>query len=67
MAKSKNGYLRYKCGCGAVIKVPVNDVFHALAHRLKEYLRPRTHQCDPKHIGIAQFIGGTFDEEQDNE
>lgn len=64
---SKKGYLKYKGGCGAVVKVPVNDLFHALAYQLAESLRPRTHRCDDSHVCIAHLIGGTFDEAQPEE
>lgn len=63
-SSSKKGYLRYKCDCGALIKVETNDLYHALYYNLAASSRPQLHQCTATHVGLAHLIGGTYEEEQ---
>lgn len=63
---SKKGYLRYKCSaCSGLVRVEVNDLYHALDYGSSRYLKPVFHQCDATHVNLAPFIGGTYYEEQD--
>lgn len=64
---TKKGTLNYKAGCGALVKLPCNDVYHALHYNFAQTDRPQIHRCDDTHECKAVFISGTYEEAQDPE
>lgn len=63
---NRAGRLRYRCICGALIKIDVPDVEQGIQDAFRT-LTPKTHQCDETHVNIASLIGGTFTEPQPEE
>lgn len=55
------GYLRFKCDCGALIKVDCDDPASEI-HKASA-VSSITHECDPDRLGIAKLIGCTFSDE----
>ena len=64
---SKKGTLNYKAGCGALVKVPCNDLYHATRYNMALTDRPIMHRCDDTHECKAVFISVTYDEIQEPE
>lgn len=62
---SKKGTLNYKTGCGVLIKLECNDVFHAMHYNFAQTDRPQIHRCDSTHECKATFASATYEEEQE--